>query len=178
MGLKLALTNAGHAGHKLPSVICLIKQSLEADICSVGQQIPHLLWTPKDSLPYSQQPTTGPCSKPYESSLHPFFKILITLYHLYQSCKVMFFLQIFQFYWGPGEKFRRVTISTPSLSCYASPLQHISLYFLSVIQLFCSPEFLIVITFAIMPSALGSHIQVMDIFHATANPIHFHITKL
>jgi hypothetical protein len=44
--------------------------SWEADSRSVSQEIPRLM-EPKDSVPCSQEPATGPCPEPDESTPHP-----------------------------------------------------------------------------------------------------------
>jgi hypothetical protein len=64
---------------------CLMEQSssLETDYRSTNQDISSSLTKHEGSLPYSQEPTTGLCPKPDESTSHPVFKpILILPFHL------------------------------------------------------------------------------------------------
>ena len=56
--------------------------SREANRFSASQEIPQILWNPKVSLQYSQQPVTGPCPEPDQSSPHHPFMFLEDPSHL------------------------------------------------------------------------------------------------
>jgi hypothetical protein len=68
--LYMKLRQGSHIAVQYRIQIPLQRLSAEADSRSASQEISSFLWIPETSLPYSQDPATGPCREPGKSSPH------------------------------------------------------------------------------------------------------------